>query len=153
MDSADKLERTITLRVPIERVWSALTEAEHLSIWFGADAQIDLRPGGDALFGWEGGGNFPAVVETVDPPHCFSFRWRSSVSDHKEPIHTLPNTLVEFTLESVGEGTKLTLVESGFSTLSAETRDSIRSDNEKGWDQELEDLATYFNAQSAFIAM
>ena len=42
---ADRIEREITIAAPIERVWSILTEAEHIHGWF-ADAEIDLRPGG-----------------------------------------------------------------------------------------------------------
>ena len=45
--TADQIERETTIAAPVERVWSLITEAEHLGKWFGdAGAEIDLRPGG-----------------------------------------------------------------------------------------------------------
>ena len=49
----DTIEREITIAAPVERVWTILTQAEHIGSWFAdAGAEIDLRPGGamvDAL--------------------------------------------------------------------------------------------------------
>ena len=49
----DKIEREVTIAAPIERVWSILTEAEHIGGWFAdAGAEIDLRPGGALVMHW-----------------------------------------------------------------------------------------------------
>ena len=47
----DIIERTIHIPVDIERVWEALTSADGIDNWFGDQAEIDLRPGGEARFG------------------------------------------------------------------------------------------------------
>ena len=52
---------------------------------------------------------------------------------------TGPTTRVEFTLDDHPEGTRLRLVESGFASLAAESRDR----NSRGWDRELGDLVAY----------
>ncbi|MFF0449580.1 SRPBCC domain-containing protein [Streptomyces sp. NPDC004609] len=139
---SDAIEREVVLRHPIERVWTALTTAEGLSQWFGSVAEIDLRPGGRAYFRWEDlDDESVATVAVVDPPHRFAFRWG---------IGSLPNsaaqTLVEFTLEQVPDGTRLRLVESGFSRAAADVARTAHRANSQGWDAELADLGAYLDA-------
>ena len=45
MPIPDRIERTIDLAQPPQRVWEALTSAEGLGGWFGHRATVDLRPG------------------------------------------------------------------------------------------------------------
>ena len=49
MPIPDRIERTLELAHPVERVWDALTSAEGLGGWFGTSAEVDLRPGGEAV--------------------------------------------------------------------------------------------------------
>ena len=149
MDQTDRIERQLTLPIPREQVWQALTDPVELAIWFADGVELDPRPGGQALFEWGEGDKCPAILERVEPPHRLAFHWRSYKSDPQQPVTELPSTLVEFTLEEMdeGEATLLTLVESGFSGLPDEIRDRSRADNERGWDEELQDLRTYFTAR------
>lgn len=149
MDGADRIERQLTLPFPREQVWQALTNPVELAIWFADRVELDLQPGGSALFEWGENDKCPAVVERVEPLRQFSFRWRSYDSDQQQPVESLPSTLVEFTLDDAddGEATVLTLVESGFSSLPGEIRDKALADNQQGWAQDLEDLKTYFTAR------
>ncbi|MFG1997447.1 SRPBCC domain-containing protein [Actinoplanes sp. NPDC048988] len=39
----DRIERTLELAQPPERVWAALTTADGLGTWFGNSAEVDLR--------------------------------------------------------------------------------------------------------------
>jgi len=71
----DRIEREILIEAPRERVWAVLTNPEHVAKWFGDAAEIDLQPGGKAAFGWAGHGTYKAVVERVEPPEFFSYRW------------------------------------------------------------------------------
>lgn len=54
-----------------------------------------------------------------------------------------PTTTVRFTLESIPEGTRLNLVESGFASLPEGVRDRHLADNTKGWLEELDELAKH----------
>ena len=133
----DRIERALKLDVPREDVWAAITEPERISKWFGDSTELDLRPGGAGVFRW-GDIVVRVVVEEVDPPRRFSYRW--------EPSHVQaggPTTLVEFTLEEVEGGTELRLVESGFAALPAESR----AENSEGWDSELAELAEHLAAR------
>jgi uncharacterized protein YndB with AHSA1/START domain len=60
-------------------------------------------------------GTFPTRIEKVDPPHYFAYRWASAYPG--EETTEVNSTLVEFTLTPDGDGTRLSLTESGFSSL------------------------------------
>jgi uncharacterized protein YndB with AHSA1/START domain len=133
----DRIERTMTLDVPRDEVWAAITEPDRISKWFGQRTELDLRPGGQGSFGWEST-TVNVVVEEVDPPRKFSYRWEPGMV----PIPGT-TTLVEFTLEETEGGTVLHLVESGFAALPPKSRE----DNDKGWDEELGELREYLGAR------
>lgn len=88
-----------------------------------------MRPGGEGVFRW-GEIEVRVTVETVDP----RYRW--------EPSQTPaggPTTFVEFRLEEIPGGTRLTLAESGFAGLLP----AARQENEYGWDDELGHLREF----------
>ena len=140
MDVPDSIEREFVLPAPPARVWTALTQPDQLSAWFGTQATIDLRPGGEVIFTWDGStgpsGTCRGVIEAIEPPARFVFRWQS-VADE------VPMTRVEFTLEPHPEGTRLRLVESGFASLPPELRGGLHERNTRGWQRELGELAQY----------
>jgi len=59
------------------------------------------------------------------------------------PFDEMPTTLVTFKLDDVPEGTRMTLIESGFASLPEHLRRSSYQENSSGWDEELVDLAAY----------
>jgi len=137
----DQIEREVLVPAVIERVWQAITTAGELAQWFGDIAELDLRKGGTAKFGWsEYGNTVHAVVEIVDPPTRFAFRW-SALDDTR--VEEGPSTLVEFTLETVAEGTKVRVVETGFASLPDELYRRQLDENTSGWKAELQDLVEY----------
>ena len=142
MGFPDRIERTVQVAHPPAKVWAALTTAEGLGSWFGHKATIDLRPGGSASMTWDHGLTAEMRVERVEEPTVFAFTWH---------IHGLPDddprrTYVEFTLEAVGGGTRLTVVESGFAQLPADVYRKAYDGNSDGWASELGELADYLDA-------
>src|SRR4051794_33882831 len=73
MPSKDRIERVVVLPANREDVWDALTQPEHLANWFGPCEELDLQPGGTALFVGDDGEPRLAVVEVVEPPRRFAF--------------------------------------------------------------------------------
>jgi uncharacterized protein YndB with AHSA1/START domain len=138
----DAIRREIDIDAPREVVWGIVTEARHLAGWFSDEAEIDLRPGGAILLTWHGHGVYRAHVETVEPPHTFAFRW--VLRDGEEPVKD-GSTLVEMTLTPIDGGTRLTVVESGFSDLSwpEVERSRYAGQNAGGWTRELDELRAY----------
>src|SRR6516165_10387560 len=143
MGFRDRIERTMQLAHSPGRVWAALTTADGLAAWFGNEATIDLRPGGSAWMRWtEEGFTAKMRVERVEEPTVFGYTWH---------IYGLPDddprrTYVEFTLEPVGAGTRLTVVETGFAQLPDDAYRQAYDGNVRGWVSELGELVEYLDA-------
>lgn len=138
----ERIEREILIEAPIDVVWAVLTEPEHVAGWFSHSAEIDLRPGGEATFTWREHGSALAWVERVEPPSSFAFRWVRPVGEKQ---HKDSSTLVEFTLTSEGDNTRLRVVESGFRELpwSEDKKARYADENTQGWQLELDELRGY----------
>ena len=138
MERSDTIERTITVASPIERVWQALTTADMLAQWFGDSAEVDLRPGGAMKVGWSGyGTTVDCVIDDVDPPRTFSYRWESAPADDGQTRMTH----VQFTLAHADGETTVTVIESGLAALPDELYGKTLEENTSGWKAEMDDLA------------
>jgi uncharacterized protein YndB with AHSA1/START domain len=143
MGFPDRIERTVELASPPDKVWAALTTAEGLAAWFGNEATIDLRPGGIASMKWaQEGFTAQMRVERVEEPTVFGFTWGIYGLPDSDPRRTY----VEFTLEPAGGGTRLTVVESGFAQLPDDAYGKAYGGNTEGWAKELGELAAYLDA-------
>ncbi len=139
MGFPDRIERTMDLEHPIERVWEALTTAEGLAGWFGTTAEIDLRPGGKGdLYFADHDLHGPFEVRVIEPPTRFAFNWHVPGLPDDDPRRTF----VEFTLEKTASGTRLILVESGF----AQMPEGMFEANTRGWPIKLAELGQYLDA-------
>ena len=143
---SDRIEREVYIAAPVSRVWEVVTEPKHVGMWFGngEPAEIDLRPGGRIVFDHGDHSKLPALIEKVEEPRYFSFRWAADGAGGREP--TGPNaTLVEFILEPEGAGTRLRVIESGFTEVIEEPEVVERryAANKAGWGRALLGLAKY----------
>jgi uncharacterized protein YndB with AHSA1/START domain len=108
-----EVERDILIEAPVEVVWRTVTEPDQIILWFADKVDLVVEPGAHGYMGFgEQGG--PVVVETVEPPTRFSFRWNHPAGEEPAPTNSL---LVEFTLASEGEGTRLRVTESALSSI------------------------------------
>ena len=168
MTSTDRIEKQVTLRAPVGRVWRAIADAQEFGRWFGFtlqgsfaqgktirgtfDGTIDeasivahqkslgLRPSKVKLPGKE---TVFCTVERIEPERYFSFRWIPYGIDEEADLEHEPTTLVEFRLEPVADGTLLTIVESGFDRVPAHRRERAFRMNEGGWAAQGENLRKY----------
>jgi uncharacterized protein YndB with AHSA1/START domain len=137
---ARTLRMTRDLSGSIKRVYEAFTSPKHLQRWWGPEGietphvDMDVREGGPWTTTMRGadGAEFVVSGEYVElkPHHRLAFTWGWTV--HGERGHS---TLVEIDLERVGEGTRLTLVQSVF-----ETREDCER-HEQGWTSSFNCLA------------
>ena len=148
----DQIERETIIDAPVERVWALITEAEHLGRWFGdAGAEIDLRPGGVMTLHWTKHGTTRGRVVAVEPQSRFSYRWAPFRDPGGEEPGEGNSTLVEFTLQPEGDGTRLRVVERGFASLAtsdAQRRQNLEG-NTEGWELETGELRAYAEKVSA----
>ncbi|MEV8441999.1 SRPBCC domain-containing protein [Actinosynnema sp. NPDC051121] len=139
MGFPDRIERVVEIARPPEAVWAAITTAEGLGAWFGDEATIDLRPGGAVRMSWNDGPTVEMRVERVEEPTVFGFTW---------PVFGLPEddprrTYVEFRLEPVGTGTRLTVEETGFAQLPEDAYGKAYDAHREGWGSELGELVDH----------
>ena len=79
------------------------------------------------------GVSFECTIDRVEPMRLFSFRWHPFAVDPAVDYSGEPATLVEFQLEEVEGGTRLTITESGFDRIPLERRARAFAANEQGW--------------------
>ncbi|HTV78104.1 MAG TPA: SRPBCC family protein [Steroidobacteraceae bacterium] len=165
MDTSDRIEKRVSIRAPISRVWHAISDAREFSCWFGIQLQGEFVAGARVTGTFGGQFNEAAImehqkklgltpsrirvpeknlvfctVERIEPPRYFSFRWIPYGIDAEADPEAEPTTLVEFFLEAAGEGTVLTVVESGFDRVPAHRRERAFRMDEAGWAAQVENI-------------
>lgn len=149
MSETDRIERSIVINAPRERVWRALANAEEFGAWFGVDlsgqsfrvgqrarAKMNLPDHPDCYF--------DATFERIEPTGLMSFRWIPYVIDPAADPENEEPTLVTFTLhDAAGSATLLKVVESGFDRVPAHRRARAFEMNGRGWEAQLRRIAKY----------
>jgi len=146
----DRIEKTIELRAPVERVWRALTNAAEFGQWFRVKLEGPFVPGeitrgritypGYEHLTWE------ATTVKMETQRLFSFTWHPYAIDPAVDYAQEPPTLVEFRLEPTATGTKLTLSESGFDALPDHRRDEALRMNDGGWAEQMVNIQAHVEA-------
>jgi uncharacterized protein YndB with AHSA1/START domain len=135
------IDREVLIEAPVEVVWRTITEPDQVSQWFADRVDLIIEPGahGYMQFGDQGG---PVVVEVVDPPTRFSFRWNYPAGQEPETGNSM---LVEFTLTAEGdERTRLRVTETGHELRAWPDAEKQRyaDEHQEGWAEFLDRLAT-----------
>lgn len=135
----DRIVQDITINAALDRVWDLVTEP---GWWVPSDAEVpaDRTPGSQAVRESEKYGRFPVEVVRIDPRSYAAFRWASQFPG--EDLAPGRTTLVEFEVAPVTDGVKVTVTESGFSSLDAtdEAKEQRFRENTEGWRLELGEL-------------
>jgi uncharacterized protein YndB with AHSA1/START domain len=140
--STDRIEKQVLLRAPRARVWRALADIREFGSWFRVKMETGFALGAVTYPGYEHF-VFEATVERMEPERLLSWRWHPAPVDAKADYSKEPATLVTFTLEDAPEGTRLTVVESGFDALPPERRDEAFRMNEGGWTEQLQNVSRH----------
>jgi uncharacterized protein YndB with AHSA1/START domain len=156
--STDRLEKSILLRAPLERVWSAISDAKQFGSWFGVEFEGGFAAG-TPTFGEitsttvdaevaksqqrYTGLRFEFVIDRMEPMRLFSFRWHPFAIEPGVDYSSEPMTLVALELEEVPGGTMLRITESGFDSIPLARRADAFSANEEGWETQARLLEQY----------
>jgi len=144
MVNTDRIEKQILLRAPRSRVWRALTDAGEFGTWFRVRLEGEFAVGrrvrGRITYSGYEHLTMEVTVERMDDEKLFSFRWHPYAIDPKVDYSTEPTTLVEFRLQDEADGTRLTVVESGFDRIPAARRDEAFRMNSQGWAVQIENI-------------
>ena len=130
--SQDRIERDILIAAPIERVWDLVAQP---GFWVALDAAEPgtAKEGQETIATHPEYGSYPVRVEKTDPPTYLAYRWASAFEG--APLREDNTTLVEFTLATENDQTRLRVVETGFAALTgdASVREQAFKDNSGGW--------------------
>jgi len=148
----DRIERSVVVNAPRDRVWRALADAETFGTWFGANLKgQSFAPGQRARGQITSSGYehcfFDVIVERLEPQRLFSYRWHPYAIDPAVDYTLEQPTLVTFTLKDApGNGTLLTVVESGFDNVPPHRRLEAFRMHGGGWDAQLANIARHVAA-------
>ncbi len=149
MNIPDTIVRNIIVRAPMERVYTAITDPDQIVKWFPDGIEGSPARGERPIMDFGDDGKFQIYVVDARPYTYFAFRWVSGsvLIPHgfRGDVLQNPNTLVEFMLAEVSDGTSVTLKESGFTSLPADQQEQAHKDNTGGWDYMMDRLEKLMN--------
>jgi len=146
----DRIEKSVDLNAPVARVWRAITDYREFGHWFRVSLENpfvlgEITRGRITYPGFEHL-PFQAKVEAMEPERLFAFTWpQYDVEAGVDYAHE-PWTLVEFRLTPAGNGTRLAIIESGFSALPEGPRATFMRMNERGWTEQLTNIRDHVEA-------
>jgi len=138
VDPLDRIDRSIDIAAPAERVWALVSRPG----WWINEGEVDPEPDLDvtddhAVLRHPAYGEFRLQVLASRPPSYVSYRWVNPDAD--------AGTLVEFWIEPREGGVTLRVAESGFSALGKAREEWLahREGNVQGWTSELAAARTW----------
>jgi len=132
-----RIDRTIEIAAPPDRVWRALTDVRDISAWFEVTIEGELAPGSTvwmtSVHPQYSGQRFAVHVREMTPPFRFVWQWHPGEVDPSVDYSREPQTTVTFTLEPSGRGTRVSVSETGFDEIALARRAKVFADNSQGW--------------------
>ncbi|MEW6257885.1 MAG: SRPBCC family protein [Pseudomonadota bacterium] len=145
------IRKTLILKAPQEKVWTALTDHVAFGAWFrvaidrpfaaGERSTGRLRVPGYEHVKWD------VTVRDIRPMTLFSYTWHPFAVDADVDYSAEEPTLVEFRLEPVEDGTRLTVMETGFDLVPAHRRVEALRMNSLGWGAQMENVRVHVEGQ------
>jgi uncharacterized protein YndB with AHSA1/START domain len=147
-----RIDRTVEIKAPQERVWRALTSAAELSAWFQVTIDGEIVAGNEvwmtSVHAEHAGTRFRVRFVELTPPRRFVWQWHPGAVDPSVDYSNEPHTTVTFTLEPCESGTRLSVAETGFDGISLTRRAAVYKDNSQGWTEVLGWFQRYVEAAS-----
>jgi uncharacterized protein YndB with AHSA1/START domain len=140
----DRIEESVELRAPLDQVWRAISDHREFGQWFGValDAPFQKEVESTGRMTAPGAGRIPwrVTVAAIQPMKRLAFTWRPHAIDPAKDYEDEIPTLVEFFLAESGEGTRVTIRESGFDMVPAARRAEAFAKNREGWSIQKDNL-------------
>lgn len=143
----NRIEKQIDLKATVSRVWQALTDHNQFGEWFRVKLNGPFKVGevSTGHITWPGYEHikWEVVVQDIEPETYFAFTWHPYAIDPAVDYSTETPTLVEFRLEPVPNGTRLTVTETGFQDLPPHRLSDAFRMNSNGWEQQMKNIEAY----------
>src|SRR4051794_16142997 len=105
------VERDTLVEASPEEVWEALTDEDRLEEWLAPDVELDPTEGGEIAVR-DGEDERAGTVETIEENERFAFTWSRPGEGE---------SFVEFTIEALPGGSRVTVVETPTSSAATST--------------------------------
>jgi uncharacterized protein YndB with AHSA1/START domain len=132
-----RIDRTLEIKAPPDRVWRALTNAVELSAWFQVKIEGEIKPDTEvwmtSVHPQSAGQRFRVRFKEMAEPKRFVWEWHPGEVDPGVDYSREARTTVTFTLEPSDRGTRLSVSETGFDEISLARRAKVYKDNSQGW--------------------
>jgi uncharacterized protein YndB with AHSA1/START domain len=143
----NRIEKSIELKAPVERVWRALTDHVEFGTWFRVRLDRPFVPGemsrGALLYPGYEHVLWEARIVAMEHPSLFVFTWHPYAVEQGVDYSGEQPTRVEFHLAPTAAGTRLTVTESGFDALPAHRRDLAFRMNDGGWAAQMRNIEAH----------
>ena len=143
----DRIEKRVELKAPVSRVWRALTDHREFGAWFRVRLEAPFQVGqvarGQITYPGYEHVTWEATIEAMEPERLFAFAWHPYAVDPTIDYGKEPTTHVEFRLEPRGDGTLLSVSESGFDAIPKERRFEAYRMNDGGWSEQMKNIAAH----------
>lgn len=144
---SNSIEKRIELKAPVARVWKALTDYTEFGEWFRVKLDGPFVPGevstGHITYPGYEHVKWEATIQKMEPERLFSYTWHPYAIEADVDYSKETPTLVEFRLEPAGEGTLLTVTESGFENIPVHRREEAMRMDEGGWEEQMKNIERY----------
>lgn len=138
----DALTSEFVVKAPIDKAWAALTTKDGWESWFSDRVTSDFQVGSPLVMYFEGYGESVGTVTEREEHKSFAYQWHPGEGDWTARPDE-EKTTVRFTIESVEGGTKISMVESGFSRVLEARRPKALEDNTGGWTYMLKQIVRW----------
>ena len=140
--TSDALSSELVVKAPLEKAWEAFTTKEGWEAWFSDKVTSDFQVGSPLVMYFEGYGENTGTVVEREEHKSFAYQWHPGEGDWTvRPDEE--KTTVRFTIEPVETGTKITMVESGFSKVLEGRRPKAFEDNTGGWNYMMKQIGRW----------
>lgn len=140
----NSIVKSIEIKAPVSRVWKAVTDYREFGAWFHVALEQPFIAGQESsgYITWPGYEHlrWAATIQEIVPETLFSFTWKPYAINPKIDYSSETPTLVEFRLEAIDGGTRLTVTESGFENVPEWRRAEAFRMNSNGWAQQVENV-------------
>ncbi len=155
-----EIRKEITLKVSLDKVWAAISNADEFGQWFGVRFDGPFKAGeklkgvivpttvNDEVAAMQKpyeGTPFEIVVAEITPQTRFSFHWHPYAVDKSIYYSDEPMTLCTFTLSEVADGVHLVITETGFENIPLARRAEAFTANDGGWEAQTKLIEAYLD--------
>ncbi len=143
----DKIEKVVDLDAPVQRVWRAITDYREFGTWFRVRLDNPFEVGttttGETTYPGYESMKWVSTTEAMEHERLFAFSWPPSAVDPDGVYGEEAKVRVEFRLEPIENGTRLTITETGFQQFPETKRLEVLRSNAQGWDIQAKNVAAH----------